>query len=47
MLFMVSVIVTVVALGLLVVGGPTPGRWMMLVAALVMAATFGALRRTH
>jgi hypothetical protein len=47
LLFMLSVIVAVVVVGLLVVGGPTPTRWLLLVAALANAATFGFLRRTH
>ncbi len=45
--FMLSVILAVVALGLLVVGEPTPTRWMLLVAALVNAATFGFLSRAR
>ncbi len=46
-LFMLSLILLVVALGLLIVGGPSPTRWLILVAALANAATFGFLRRTH
>lgn len=46
-LFMLSLILLVVALGLLIVGGPSPARWLILVAALANAATFGFLRRTH
>ena len=45
--FMLSVIFSVVALGLLVVGDATPTRWVVFATALIIAVTFGFLRRTH
>lgn len=47
LLFMLSLVLVVAALAWLLIGGQAPGRWLVLVAALVNAATFGFLRRTH
>ncbi len=47
MVFVVSAILAAIMLALLLVGGQSPTRWLVFAAALMIAVTFGFLRRTH
>ena len=47
MVFVLSAILAAVMLALLMVDGQSTTRWLVFSAALMIAVTFGFLRRTH